>query len=234
MSDVTPPPPPPPPPPGQPPSGQTPASGGGNLEAGTAISYGWTAMTRYIGPFILIALVVVVVQVGLSFVGYAFDNQVLRIIWNIVAWAIGLIIAMGLIRAALAVLDGERPEVGMLFQTEGFVPYLIATILFSIAVGIGLILCVIPGLILAFLFAFYGYAIVDEKTGDGVEALKMSWQLVSQNVGQLLLLFILVILINIVGFLLLCVGLLFTYPIGAVAIAYAWRTMTGGRVAQLA
>ena len=41
-------------------------AGGGSLDAGTAIGYGWKAMTRYIGPFVLIALVVVLVQVALS------------------------------------------------------------------------------------------------------------------------------------------------------------------------
>src|SRR4029077_19455299 len=78
-----PPPPPGPPPPGQPPQppssgGQMPTAGGGNLDAGTAIGYGWRAMTRYIGPFILIALVVVLVQVALSVAGYYIDNYWLR------------------------------------------------------------------------------------------------------------------------------------------------------------
>jgi hypothetical protein len=236
MSDVTPPPPPPPPPPGQPPSsgGQPPASGGGRLDAGAAISYGWKAMTRYIGPFVLIALVVVGVQIVLSIAGYAIDNYWLRMVWNILVWIVGLILAMGLIRAALAVADGGQPEVGMLFRTEQLVPYLIASILVGLAVGVGLILCIIPGLIVAFLFAFFGYAIVDGKTDDAIESMKMSWNLVSKNVGPLILLFILAFLINLVGALLCGVGLLFTYPITAVAIAYAWRTMSGGTVAELA
>ena len=211
-----------------------PTAGGGNLDAGTAIGYGWKAMTRYIGPFVLIALVVVLVQVALSVAGYYIDNYWLRMTWNILVWVVGLILAMGLIRAALAVLDGGRPDVGMLFHTEGLLPYLVASILVGLAVGVGLILCIIPGLILGFLFAFYGYAIVDRKTGDAIEAMKISWNLTSKNIGPLILLFILAFLINLVGALLCGVGLLFTYPITAVAIAYAWRTLTGGRIAELA
>jgi uncharacterized membrane protein len=64
--------------------------------------------------------------------------------------------------------------------------------------------------------------------------MKTSWKLVSSNVGQLLLLFILVILINIGGALLCGIGLLFTYPLTAIAIAYAWRRVSGGSVATLA
>ena len=234
MSDITPPP--PPPPPGEPPSpgGQVPPAGGGGVDAGAAISYGWTAMTKYIGPFILIGLVIFAVQIGLSLIGNVFDNIWLQLAWSTLSWLVGLVLALGLIRAALAVLDGERPEVAMLFQTDGFWPYVIATILFSLAVFVGLIFCIIPGLILAFLFAFYGYDILDRKTDDGVESLRVSWRLVSQNVGGLLLLFVLCFLILLVGAVLCGVGLLFAYPIVAVAIAYAWRTMTGGRIAQIA
>ena len=64
--------------------------------------------------------------------------------------------------------------------------------------------------------------------------MKTSWNLTSKNIGPLILLFILAFLINLVGALLCGVGLLFTYPITAVAIAYAWRTLTGGRIAELA
>jgi uncharacterized membrane protein len=141
---------------------------------------------------------------------------------------------MGLIRAALSVLDGGRPDVSMLFQTEGLAPYLIASIVFGVAVFVGLVLCIIPGLILGFLLFFYGYAIVDGRTDDAIEALKTSWNLASKNVGPLLLLFVLAILINIVGALLCGIGLLFTYPITAVAVAYGWRTVSGGRIAEIA
>lgn len=228
--DVPPPPPPPPPPPGGP--GAPPPAGGPNLDVGAAISYGWTGFTRNVGPLLLIALIVVVVSIGLSFAGqFVFgDSLILSLFWNIVTTVVSLILAMGLIRAALAVLDGRTPEVGMLFQTDGFVPYLVASLLVGIAVGLGLLLCIIPGLILAFLFAFFGYAIVDGRTNDGVEAMKISWQLASSNVGSLLLLFILVLAINLVGALLCGLGLFVTYPLTAIAIAYAWRVLTGGHI----
>ncbi len=238
MSDMTPPPPPPPPPPpgdGPPNYGAPePAPGGANLDPMEAISYGWKGLTKYLGPLILIALIVVAISIGMNIVGLIFDSLILQFLWNIVTIGVSLIVAMGLIRAALAVVDGRTPEVGMLFHTDNFVPYLVASILVGLSVGLGIIFCIIPGVILAFLFAFYGYAIVDGRVDDGIEAMKTSWKLVSSNVGQLLLLFILVILINIGGALLCGIGLLFTYPLTAIAIAYAWRRVSGGSVATLA
>lgn len=240
MSDYTPPPPPGdvPPPPGMPPgpgSPPPPGPSGAPLDAGAAISYGWNGFTRNAGALILIALVVVLVSFGLSLAGqWILDSWVIVMVWNIFTTVVSLILAMGLIRAALAVVDGRSPEVGMLFQTEGLVPYLIASILVGLAVGVGFLLCIIPGLILAFLFAFYGYAIVDGRTDDGIEAMKMSWQLVSANVGSLLLLFILTLLINFAGALLCGIGLFVTYPITAIAVAYAWRRLSGGSVVEMA
>ncbi|MEO8108086.1 MAG: hypothetical protein ABI720_12290, partial [Actinomycetes bacterium] len=210
------------------------APGGDKLDPMEAISYGWKGLTKYLGPLVLIALIVVAISIAMNVVGYFMDSLLLQFVWNIVTIGVSLIVAMGLIRAGLAVVDGRTPEVGMLFHTDNFVPYLVASILVGLSVGIGLIFCIIPGLILGFLFAFYGYAIVDGRVDDGIEAMKTSWSLVSSNVGQLLLLFILVILINIGGALLCGIGLLFTYPLTAIAIAYAWRRVSGGSVATLA
>lgn len=236
MSDMTPPPSPPPPPGDGPPNygAPDPAPGGANLDPMEAIAYGWKGLTKYLGPLILIALIVVAISIGMNVVGLVFDSLILKFLWNIVTIGVSLIVAMGLIRAALAVVDGRTPEVGMLFHTDNFIPYLVASILVGLSVGLGFIFCIIPGLILGFLFAFYGYAIVDGRVDDGIEAMKTSWSLVSSNVGQLLLLFILVILINIGGALLCGIGLLFTYPLTAIAIAYAWRRVSGGSVATLA
>jgi len=235
MSDVTPPPPPPPPPPpgGEPvPYDGPPPSG--DLDAGTAISYGWKGLTKYLGPLLIITVVIVAIQIVLTLIGYQFDSWFLQLTWNVITTIVSLILAMGLIRASLAVVDGRAPEVGMLFRTEHLGAYLVASILVGLAVGVGFILCIIPGLILMFLFAFFGYAIVDERATGAAESIGMSWNLVSKNVGSLLLLFILVIVINIVGAILCGIGLLFTYPLTAVAVAYAWRRISGGEVAALA
>ncbi|MEO8329770.1 MAG: hypothetical protein ABI586_07200 [Candidatus Nanopelagicales bacterium] len=231
MSGITPP---PPPPPSTPPPSTPPPVGGQPFDAGEAISYGWKGLTKYLGPLLLIALIVAVISIASSVVGYFFDSLLLQLLWNVVTTIISLVIGMGLIRAALAVVDGRVPEVGMLFRTENFIPYLLASILVGLSVGIGLVLCIIPGLILAFLFAFYGYAIVDGRTSDGIESMKISWNLVKENVGQLVLLFFLLLLINIVGAILCGIGLLFTYPLTAVALAYAWRRLSGGPIAALA
>jgi uncharacterized membrane protein len=61
--------------------------------------------------------------------------------------------------------------------------------------------------------------------------MRASFEVVSGNVGQLLLLAIVCLVLNLVGALLCGVGLLVTLPMTAIAIAYAWRFFTGGMIA---
>ena len=98
---------------------------------------------------------------------------------------------------------------------------------------LGLLLCVIPGLFLAFMWQFYGYTIADGDTPDPIGALTRSWNLVKDNVGSLLVLARVLLLLNFLGALLCGIGLLVTLPVTAIAVAFAWRTVTGGRVARL-
>jgi hypothetical protein len=106
-------------------------------------------------------------------------------------------------------------------------------------VGVVLMIIAILGL------SFFGYLIVD-KDAPGITSLRGSWEVIRPHFGSLLGLYILLTLINIglfiaaiiVGILLIVVGLLITIPIALVvsfgltslAIAYAYRTMSGQNV----
>lgn len=162
----------------------------------------------------------------------------LNVLLNLISWLVSLIIGLGLIRAALAILDGRKPEVGDLLSTDRLLPYVIASILFTIATVVGFVLCIVPGFVVIYLFWFFGYAIVDspEQPGapatDPVAALRTSYSITSANVGSLLLLAISCIALNLLGTLLCLVGLLVSIPVTALAAAYAWRVLTGGLVAS--
>jgi uncharacterized membrane protein len=231
MSQVPPPPPPaaPPPPPSDRPIGGSAAP----FNVGDAVSYGWNAFWKNVGPMILIVLAIWAVNIVLSLIGLATGNAVLRLFFNLVGWIVGLLLALGLIRATLAVTRGETPEVSMLFETDNFGPYLVAAILFGIGAFVGLLLCIIPGIIFITFFGFYGYVIVDRNEQSPTEALKKSSELVKGHFGAVIGLAIVLFLINVVGALLCGVGLLFTAGITAIAWAYAYRALSGEPVAPV-
>jgi uncharacterized membrane protein len=227
--------PPPPPPPGVPPPPPPPAAGGpvggASFNVGDAISYGWNAFWKNAGPMLLITLVIVAVQLLISIVGSSTDSAIGRLLVQLISFVVGIILAMGLIRASLAVCEGRKPEASMLMETDGFFNYLVAAILFGIAVVVGLVLCIIPGIIVAVVFQFFGYGIVQQPNLGAVDSLKRSAEITQGHRWPLFGLVVLLALINFVGLLACGVGILFTYGISAIAIAYAYKTLSGQAVA---
>jgi uncharacterized membrane protein len=224
----TPPPPPPPPPPAEW-SAPRPAAG---FSVGDAVSYGWTAYWQNVGPLALMAIVIFLVNLVIGIVGRSVDDVPGLIALNLLSFVVGIVLALGLIRASLAVTEGRTPEVGMLFRSEGFGPYFLATIVFVIGYAIGLVLLIVPGIIFAIACQFYGYVIAER--GDAarpIEALKRSADITRGYRWPLFGLLLLLLLINLVGALACGVGLIFTYGITAVTIAYAYKTLSGQPVA---
>ena len=217
----------------------TPAPQRAPFSATDAIGYGWKGFTANIGPLILIGLVLLVASALSNWLSQGFESWLLTIIGSVLSAFISLVISLGLIRAALAILDGGRPSVEQLVSTKDIGPYIIASLLVALVVTVGLVLCIIPGLIAGFLLQFYGYAIIDRKS-DSVTtapqssptgAMRASFEVAAANVGPLILLAVLCFLLNLAGALLCGVGLLVSVPVTAIAIAYAWRYFSGGRIA---
>jgi hypothetical protein len=217
----------------------TPAPHRAPFSATDAIGYGWKGFTANIGPLVLIGLVLIVATGLSNWLSQGFESLGLTIIGSVLSAFISLVISLGLIRAALSILDGGRPSVEQLVSTKDIGPYIIASLLVALIVTVGLVLCIIPGLVAGFLLQFYGYAIIDRKSDSVTTApqssptgsLRASFEVVAGNVGPLILLAVLCFLLNVAGALLCGVGLLVTVPVTSIAIAYAWRYFSGGRIA---
>jgi uncharacterized membrane protein len=228
--------PPPPPPPGSPPPPppEWAAPGGGvPFSVGDALAYGWRAYWRNVGPMALLALAILVVNVAIGLLGSTTDDLASRIAARILILLVGIILAMGLIRAALAVTEGRTPEMGMLLRTEGFGNYAVASILVAIGVVVGFVLLVVPGIILAIMWHFFGYAIVQDPSTSPTEALRRSAEITKGHRWQLFGLGITLLLLNLAGVLACGVGLIFTYGITAITVAYTYKRLSGQPVVAL-
>jgi uncharacterized membrane protein len=203
------------------------------FNVGDAVSYGWNAYWKNVGPMIGIVLVIWAVNLVIALIALPFDNAFARFVLQLIGWVVGLLLALGLIRATLALTRGEKPEVSMLFETDNFGPYIVAAILFGIGAAIGFILCIIPGIIFITFFGFYGFVIVDQNEQSPIDSLKRSMNLVSGHFGSVLGLVVVLFLINVVGAILCGIGLLFTVGITAIAWAYAYRALSGQPVAPV-
>ncbi|MBN1289480.1 MAG: hypothetical protein JXA49_07590 [Actinobacteria bacterium] len=200
------------------------------FDIGQAISYGWDSFKDNAGFLILTALVAMLLQ-GLPNSPYsAFaDNSGLVIGFGILAFilqlAIGVFVSMAWIRVGLKLVSREKPDFPDWYMSfDKFWNFLAGQILFGLIVLGGLILLIVPGVIWAIKYQFFGFLILDRDM-DAMEAIKQSGVMTKGVKGELFLYWLAVIGVNILGLLACCVGTLVTVPVTYVAHAYVYRSL---------
>jgi len=155
---------------------------------------------------------------------------VMAAIFGFVFVVFGAVMQAGIARGVLAITNGHRLELATMFRFENIVTVIVAGLLVGVATGVGVLLCVLPGLIVAFLSQFYVWFIVDKRLG-AVDAIKASFRLISNNVGAMIVFFLATMLAYLVGALLCGVGLLAAVPVIYIAQGYTYRRLQGEQVA---
>jgi uncharacterized membrane protein len=243
---------PPPPPPGGSPYRQPQPAAYSPTEA---IGYGWKKFTAspstLLVPMIVVWVVLVVVGVLLeilvyntllsthdctktvlgtqveaqcspSFVtqlfGGALISAILIVVFNVAA--------AGLYKGATAVTDGKPFSLGQMFEGWDKGQVATAAVLIAVATAIGSFLCYIPGLIVGFLTMFTMLFVVDKQM-HAVDAIKASVKLVTDNLGNTIVFYLLAAVCIAVGACLCLVGLLVAGPVVLVALAYTYRRLQG-------
>ncbi|MFD4293753.1 hypothetical protein ACFWPA_06150 [Rhodococcus sp. NPDC058505] len=246
---------PPPPPTGgygaplQPAPGFGGPGGSPQLTVGDALGYAWSKFKANAGVWIGILIVAAIISgavaaiftdwsrvtdadADMDFADYAgfWDFSLWGIIGRIVTTVVGYLISAALVRGALGELNGTKPSFGAFFQFSNVGAIIIASFLVGLITGIGFLLFIIPGIIIAFL-TYWTLQFVIDKDQDPITAIKSSFEAISANVGQLVLLALALVGLNIVGLILCGLGLLITVPLTIIASTYAYRVVVGGRVA---
>jgi uncharacterized membrane protein len=224
VSDLPPPPPPPPPPPYG-----APQPGAGGPDVGTAIGYGWKKFQENVGPMLIVVLIPVAAQIVLSLIGRAAVHSLAgAALFQILGIIVSAVAGLGLYRVALMITAGEPADVGKAFQYDRWGEWIVFSFVFGLMVGVGLVLCLIPGL---FVLAFFGLApfyFIDGRLSLG-ESLSASRQAV-QSKG-LAFAVLLSIVVGVLGLIACVVGVFVTEAIAYIAVAYLYRYATGQQVA---
>lgn len=204
---------------------------GPRFDIGEAVSAGWQRFWPNILPMAVFALVVWVVT-GLFQLFQRDVNAGARFALSLISFVLSQLIAIGWIKIALDITDG-RPINGqaVIDKFRLVVPYLMAALLYALMVGVGLVLLIVPGVILAIVFAFYGFHIVDTDSTDPIGALRRSADITRGHRWQLFLFGLLLIGLNLLGLLLLIVGVLITSGISLLAVGYVYRRLSPAPVA---
>jgi uncharacterized membrane protein len=197
-----------------------------SLDISAAFRAGWRGFVDNILPLIVVALVVWVVTGTINL----WANQtagVVQGVLGLVSFFVGQLVAIAWISVVLAIIDGREITAGTLLPSGAtLISYIVASLLFSLMFGIGLVLLVIPGIIVAVVFGLYGWALVD-KGLDPIEALRHSSRITQGHRWQLFVFLLLAVLLNIVGVLLLVVGVLVTSAVTLIAAGHVYRQLDG-------
>ncbi len=193
-----------------------------------AIRYGFEKAKQHLFFFIVLFLIWIVVSALYGGLNVLFLTQVGSegsFLTSLINWIFSSILTLGMISIALKIVENKKPEYKDLFFLDWkllFV-YIISNLARGLAIVIGLILFIIPGIIIAIKLQFLEYLIVDKKMG--FEAFNKSWEMTKGVKWNLFVFGILLLLINILGVLALFVGLFVTLPLSLIATAFVYRKL---------
>ena len=201
---------------------------------GNAIRFGWEAFKRRPWFFVGAMLILVAANIAASIVSGAVDTVTggsmdePTLVGNLVSYLLGILISMGMTAFFLAAHDNpDGLEYAALWHPKPFWNFFAASVLASLAVGIGLVLLIVPGLIAMVLFMFATLLVIDRGLGP-VEAMQESMRLTKGYRWPLFGLILLLALVIFVGVLALGVGVLVAGPVAGLAYVHAYRMLSGG------
>ncbi len=122
--------------------------------------------------------------------------------------------------------NSDTVELSSLWHPRPLWKYLGTSILLGLAVGVGFLLLIVPGIIFALMFIFSTFLVIDREI-DPIEAMKESYRMTRGHKWNLLGLLLMLILVNLLGVLALIVGLLVSVPVTALALTHAYRVLGG-------
>jgi len=182
------------------------------LNIGHCLSRGWNLVAHNFWQIVGVAALIGLLQ-------HAANSSLIGIV-------VGGPLSGGLWLYFLKKIRGEPVNVGTAFSgfTVAFVPLFLGGLVTLLLILAGFVCFLLPGIYLAVAWAFTLMLIADQGL-DFWPAMTTSWKRVNKHWWLVFGLVVLVGLLNVVGVLLCCVGMLFTMPIGLGALMYAYETI---------
>ena len=146
---------------------------------------------------------------------------------SLVGWFVAEYFMCGFVRAALKTVRAGDASFGDFFAAGGqFFPYLAMSFVRALAVVLGLVLLVVPGVIVMLGFANAPYFVVDQRLGP-IAALKESWANADGQKAGLFNLLVAEIALTLLGLAACCFGIIVAVPFLQVARALVYTKMAG-------
>jgi uncharacterized membrane protein len=175
-------------------------------QTGRWIGAGWAMVKADLGNFVLVAIIFSLL--------------------SSVPFIQGALIA-GMEIYCMKKLLGRRAEFSDLFTGFNFfIPTLVAMLLISLFTALGLVLCIIPGLVVAAMYKFTYLFIVDKRM-DFWEAMQASHAVVKNDYFGFTMFLLAMAGVSILGFLCCIVGVFVALPVTFAAMTIAYQETVG-------
>ena len=196
-----------------------------NLDYGAAIKFGWKKLKKNAGFLIGIFIVQILVVIIYSVLSEKFDIPLAQFVLFITYLIIIILMSIGFTKIYLKIYYEEDIRFNDLFiHSRYFTAYFGATVIYVILVTIGFFILIIPGFLLALIFYFYQYFIVDQDKGI-IESLQESYKLTNGYLGHLFVFFLIILALNILGFLVFLVGVIVTSFVSSLAMIHIYKQL---------
>lgn len=161
-----------------------------------------------------------------AFLGVGLGSLILGILFTVAA----LVAELGIINASLKITRGEKAQFSDFWDSRFGVTFIVVSILFGLAVGVGLVLCLIPGLLALWAYQFARFSAVDPGTSIGASFAE-SWRLVKANKGVAVLTLLVYAVGSIISFITCGIGALVVQPVLGLFMANVYRQLRGEPIA---
>ncbi len=178
------------------------------VRGGHWVAEGWRLVTSDFGTFILLGLLQAILSSAVPFVLQ------------------GALMAGFYIFCAKK-LTGRRTEFADLFKGFNFfLPALVAYLLITLFIALGIIACIIPGLVIAAMYNFTYLFIIDKRM-EFWPAMQASHAVVKRDYVGFTLFLLLLILVGALGVLCCFVGIFVAIPVIHASVAVAYKEVVG-------
>jgi uncharacterized membrane protein len=170
---------------------------------------------------------------ALPFAGLTIVAAILHLVSLVINFAVSAFFTSGIAKFSLKVAKGEPYAFGDVFSGgQYFLSVLVVNILNFIAVSLGLVLLIVPGIIVAIGLSMSVPLVVDRNRGP-IEALGESWKITDGSKANLFIFWLIAVGLGIAGVCACGVGLLLVMPILCIAWFYIYLRLTGQPVAAV-
>ncbi|MFA6095399.1 MAG: hypothetical protein WC767_00990 [Candidatus Paceibacterota bacterium] len=182
----------------------------------------WSTFMKSPGVFVTVTFIFLVVGLIVD----SGNDSRYSLVVNIANTLISFFAAYVMVKLSLAAARGEVPSwrEAVSVKARPFWYFILASILVGVIDGIGLILLVIPGLYLLARLALFNFAIVDEDLSP-IESVKRAWALSRGRFWKMFLAGLIIIGMNVLGVVLLGIGVLVSSPVSFLFSAYIYEKL---------